>query len=120
MRSASPAIFGVFAALSLGMLGCSADQVAPPATEGGTSGGTILTSFDRVSLVPREGAAFRAAVISGGVLSARGLAFIMRNPAVASLTAVKGRAQVQGLAAGRTWVVVQGGAAADSVEVLVQ
>ena len=34
--------------------------------------------------------------------------------------AADGRAQVQGLATGRTWVVVQRAAAADSVEVIVQ
>ncbi len=44
----------------------------------------------------------------------------MRNPAVAILAATNGRVQLQGLAAGRTWVVVQSAAAADSVEVVVQ
>jgi hypothetical protein len=36
------------------------------------------------------------------------------------VTTANGRAQVQGLAAGRTWVVVQSAAAADSVEVIVE
>jgi hypothetical protein len=35
------------------------------------------------------------------------------------VTAANGRAQVQGLAAGRTWVVVQSVTATDSVEVVV-
>lgn len=120
MRSSSPTLFGVLAALSLSVLGCSADQIAPPATERATSGEWILTSFDRVTLAPRERARFRAAVVSSGALSSAGLTFVMRNPSVASLTAVNGRAQVQGLAAGLTWVVVQSAAAADSVEVVVQ
>jgi hypothetical protein len=39
---------------------------------------------------------------------------------VAGVTAANGRVRVQGLAAGRTWVVVQSVAAADSVEVIVE
>jgi hypothetical protein len=120
MRSSSPILFGVLAALSLFILGCSADQIAPPATALGSSSETILTSFDRVTLAPRERAGFRAAVVSSGALNSAGLTFVMRNPAVASLTAANGRAQVQGLNAGRTWVVVQSVAAADSVEVVIQ
>lgn len=120
MRSYSPTLFGVFAALSLSVLGCSADQVAAPVTERGVSGERILTSFDRVTLAPRECARFRAAVVSSGALSSAGLTFVVRNPSVASLTATSGRAQVQGLAAGRTWVVAQRADAADSVEVMVQ
>jgi hypothetical protein len=120
MRSLSPALFGVFAAVSVSVLGCSADQIAPPATGRGALGERILTSFDRVTLAPRERARFRAAVVSSGALSTGGLSFIMRNPSVASLTSASGRAQVQGLAAGRTWVVVQSAEAGDSVEVIVQ
>jgi hypothetical protein len=120
MRSSSPILLGVFAALSLSVLGCSADQIAPPATERGASGERILTSFDRVTLAPRERARFRAAVVSSAALSSAGLTFVMRNASVANLTATNGRAQVQGVAAGRTWVVVQSAAAADSVEVVVQ
>jgi hypothetical protein len=119
MRSSSPVLFGVLAALSLSVLECSADQIAPPASERGPSGERILTSFDRVTLAPRERARFRAAVVSSAGLSSAGLTFVTRNALVASLTEANGRAQVQGLAAGRTWVVVQSAAAADSVEVVV-
>jgi hypothetical protein len=120
MRSSAPIGFGLFVALSLSVLACSADQVAQPSTERVTSGEWILTSFDRVTLAPREQARLKAAVVRSGALSSAGLAFVMRNPAVATLVATKGRVQVQGLAAGRTWAVVQSAAAADSVEVIVQ
>jgi hypothetical protein len=120
MRSSSPALFGVFAALSLSVLGCSPDQIAPPASERGPSGESILTSFDRVTLAPQQLASFKAAVVRSGALSSAGLTTVVRNPSVASLTGANGRAQVQGLAAGRTWVVVQSAAAVDSVEVVVQ
>jgi hypothetical protein len=120
MRSSSPTLFGLVAALSLSIVGCSADQVAQPSTERVGSGEWILTSFDRVTLAPREQAHLRAAVVRSGALSSAGLAFVMRNPAVAALAATNGRVQLQGLAAGRTWAVVQSAAAADSVEVIVQ
>jgi hypothetical protein len=120
MRSSSPTLVGVLAALSLSILGCSADPVTPPATDRGASGERILTSFDRVTLAPRERARFKAVVVRSGTLSSAGLTFVMRNPSVASLTAANGRAQVQGMAAGRTWVMVQSIAAADSVEVVVE
>jgi hypothetical protein len=120
MRSSSPAVFGLFAALSLSVLGCSADRVAQPSTERVPSGEWILTSFDRVILAAGEQARLKAAVVRSGALSSAGLVFVMRNPAVATLAATKGRVQVQGLAAGRTWAVVQSTGAADSVEILVQ
>jgi hypothetical protein len=120
MRSSPPVLIGVFAALSLSVLGCAADQIAPPATERGASSESILTSFDRVTLAPRERARFKAVVVRSGALSAAGLTFVIRDPAVASLTAANGRAQVQGVAAGRTWAVVQSTAAADSLEVVVE
>jgi hypothetical protein len=121
MHSSSPTLVGVLAALSLSILGCSADQTAPPATEHGMSGGAILTSFDRLTLSRGEGSSFRASVIgSGARVSSAGLTFVSRAASVARVTAANGRAQVQGLATGRTWVVVRSAAAADSVEVIVE
>jgi hypothetical protein len=120
MRSVSPVLIGVFAALSLS-LGCAAEPIAPPAGEPSSSGGTILTSFDRLVLPQGEGASFRALLVgSGARLSTTGLAFTSRVPSVARVSATNGRAQVQGLAAGRTWVVVQSAAVSDSVEVIVE
>jgi hypothetical protein len=121
MRSLSPSLIGVFAALSLS-LGCAAEPVAPPAGERSPSpGGTILTSFDRLSLPPAGGASFRALLVGTGPrLSTGGLEFVSRAPGVARVNATNGRAQVRGIAAGRTWVVVQGAAVSDSVEVTVE
>jgi hypothetical protein len=53
-------------------------------------------------------------------LSSAGLAFVSRAPAVARVSTTNGRAVVQGVAAGRTWVVVRSAAASDSVQVIVQ
>jgi hypothetical protein len=121
MRSVSPFLIGLFAALSLS-LGCSAEPVAPPGGESSpSSGGTILTSFDRLSLSPGVEASFRASLVGAGArLSTGGLAFVTRAPSVARVVATNGRAQVQGLTAGRTWVVVQSAAVSDSVEVIVE
>jgi hypothetical protein len=119
MRSPSPTLIGVFAVLSLSLAGCSADPAAPPA-EASTPDGRIITSFDRLMLARGEGASFRAAVVSRGALSSAGLSFVIRNPSVASLTRANGRARVQGLAAGRTWAVVQSAIAGDSVEIVVE
>ena len=120
MRSSCPTLFGVLAALSL-TAGCSPDPVSPPASERSPADATILTSFDRLTLSRGESSSFRASLVgSGARLSSTGLTFLSRATAVAGLTAANGRAQVQGLAAGRTWVVVQSAAAADSVEVIVQ
>jgi hypothetical protein len=122
MRSSSPTLLGVLAALSL-TAGCSPDTVSPPATERSPAGAAILTSFDRLTLSRGESSSFRASLIgSGARLSSAGLTFASRATSVAGVTVANGRAQVQvqGLAAGRTWVVVQSAAAADSVEVIVQ
>jgi hypothetical protein len=119
MRPSSPALIGVLAA-SLALAACAPEPVSPPDTERTEATGGILTSFDRLTLARGEGASFRAAVVSGGALSTAGLSFAMRNPSVASLTAANGRARVQGLAAGRTWVVVQSAIAGDSVEIVVE
>jgi hypothetical protein len=119
MRSPSLTLIGA-TALSLSLSACGPEPIAPPNTVRVTPGDRILTSFDRVTLARRERARFRAAVVSAGALSSAGLSFVMRDPSVASLAEAGGRAQVQGLATGRTWVLVQRAAAADSVEVIVQ
>ena len=119
MRSPSLTLIGA-TALSLSMSACGPEPIAPADTARVAAGERILTSFDRIMLGPRERARFRAVVVNAGALSSAGLTFVMRNPSVASLAAADGRAQVQGLATGRTWVVVQRAAAADSVEVIVQ
>jgi hypothetical protein len=99
---------------------CSPDPVSPPASERSPAGATILTSFDRLTLSRGESSSFRASLIgSGARLSSAGLTFSSRAGSVAGVTAANGRAQVQGLGAGRTWVVVQSAAATDSVEVIV-
>ena len=120
MRSSSPSLLGVLAALSL-TGGCSPDPVSPPASERSPESAAILTSFDRLTLSRGESSSFRASLIgSGARLSSAGLTFASRATSVAGVTAVNGRAHVQGLAAGWTWVVVQSAASADSVEVIVE
>ena len=120
MRWSSPTLFGAVAFLSLA-LGCSPDSVSPPATDRPAASSGILTSFDKLTLSRGQSASFRASLIgSGARLSPAGLTFASRAGSVARVTAVHGRAQVQGLAAGRTWVVVQSAAASDSVEILVE
>jgi hypothetical protein len=120
MRSSSPTLLRVLAALSL-TAGCSPDPVSPPASERLPAGAAILTSFDRLTLSRGESSSFRASLIgSGARLSSAGLTFVSRAVSIAGVNAANGRARVQGLTAGRTWVVVQSTAAADSVEVIVQ
>ena len=119
MRSPSLTLIGA-TALSLSLSACGLESTAPPNTARAVAGDRILTSFDRVTLAPRERTRFRALVVHAGALSSAGLSFVMRDPSVASLAVADGHAQVQGLAAGRTWVLVRRAAAADSVEVIVQ
>ena len=119
MRSQSLTLIGS-TALSLSLSACGLESTAPPNTARVAAGDGILTSFDRVTLAPRERARFRAVLVNAGALSSAGLSFVMRDPSVASLAAADGRAQVQGLATGRTWVLVRRAAAEDSVEVIVQ
>jgi hypothetical protein len=120
MRWPSPTLIGVFAVLSLSLAGCSADPAAPPA-EPATLQGRILTSFDRLTISRGQGSSFRASLVgSGARLSSAGLSFVSRATSLAAVTATNGRATVQGLAGGRTWVVVQSASAADSVEVIVE
>jgi hypothetical protein len=121
MRAPSPTQIGVFIALLLFLTACSADPVTPPATERATTAGGILTSFDRLTIARGDAATFRASLIGPDArLSSAGLRFASRNPSVASLSAGNGLAQVQGVAAGHTWVVVETVAASDSVEIVVE
>src|SRR5436309_15567277 len=114
MRSPSPTLIGLVVAPLLFLSACSPDSIAPPATERTTSAGGILTSFDRLTLARGGDASFRAGLLlSSARLSSAGLDFVSRTPSVARVTAVNGRAQVQGLVAGRTWVVVQSAAFSD-------
>jgi hypothetical protein len=121
MRLSAPTLLGVVAALSL-VAGCSPESVSPPASERSTASTGILTSFDRLTLSKGQSASFRASLIGAGArLSSTGLTFVSRAASVAGVTAVNGRARVEGLAAGRTWVLVQSAAAAsDSVEIIVE
>jgi hypothetical protein len=121
MRSPSPILLRVFAAVSLTLTACSAEPTAPPAAETSMSGGAILTSFDRLTLSRGGRSSFRASLIGAGArISSAGLTFVSRSGSVARVSAARGRAQVDGIAAGRTWVLVQSAGAADSVEVIVQ
>src|SRR6266508_1311097 len=97
MRSPSLTLIGA-TALLLSLSACGPEPIAPPNTARVAAGDRILTSFDRVTLAPREHARFRAVVVNAGALSSAGLSFVMRDPSVASLAAADGRAQVQGLA----------------------
>lgn len=121
MRSSLPGLLGALATFSIAIAGCSADPVAPIAVDLPVSGGTILTSFDQLTLARGERSSFRASLVgSRSRLSAAGLTFVSRASSVASVKAVNGRARVEGLSAGRTWILVQAAAATDSVEVVVQ
>mgnify|MGYP001492372093 CR=1 FL=1 len=121
MRSPLPALLGAVVTFSIAIAGCSADPAAPPATERAASGGSILTSFDRLTLARGERSSFRASLVgSRARLSSAGLTFVSRASSVASVKAVNGRARVEGLSAGRTWILVQAAATTDSVEVVVE
>ena len=120
MRHFLFSVLGILSPLSLVLTACSSDAAAPrgdvPASDG-----SILTTFDRLTLAPAAQAGFRASFVgSGGRLSTAGLAFASRAPAVARVSATNGRARVQGVATGRTWVLVRSAAASDSVEVIVR
>src|SRR3954470_13373494 len=120
MRRSSPTLLGAVAFLSL-VAGCAPESISPPASDRPNVSTGILTSFDRLTLSRGQSASFRASLIgSGARLSSSGLTFASRANSVAGVSAVHGRAQVQGLAAGRTWVVVLSATAADSVEVVVE
>jgi hypothetical protein len=118
MAVPTPALLGVAFVL---LLGCGPDSVADPGSEAPSTDGPILTTFDRLTLAPGERSAFGAAVVGAtGRLTSNGLVFEPPSASIARVTAARGRAQVQAVAAGRTWVVVRSAAAVDSVEVVVQ
>jgi hypothetical protein len=120
MRSPSHRLAGVLAALTVALAACSGDT-AEPRADTPASDGSILTSFDRLTLAPGGRATFRASLVDASVrLSSAGLAFASRTPAVARVSTANGRALVEGVAAGQTWVVVRSAAAADSVQVIVR
>jgi hypothetical protein len=110
----------IVAAVSLSLAACSAEPIAGPAAQSPVAGGTILTTFDRLTLARGERSSFRASVVAGDRLSSDGLTFVSRAASVARVSAVRGRAQVEAAGAGRTWILIQSSAAADSVEVIVQ
>ena len=120
MGLSSSTLLRVIAALSL-TSACAPEAVSAPATDRSPAGPAILTSFDRITLAKGERSSFRASLVgSGAQLSSAGLSFASRATAVADVSASNGRVQVQGLGAGRTWVVVQSAAAIDSVEIVVE
>ena len=120
MRFPIPRPAAMLALLSLTLGACAAENAAPRADAPSTDG-TILTSFDRLTLARGDQAGFRASLVgSAGRLTSAGLAFVSRAPAIARVEANGGRARVQGLATGRTFVLVRSAAAADSVEVIVR
>ena len=105
---------------SLVLSACTAEP-DEPRTDPPASDGSILTTFDQLTLVPGDHASFRASLVSGaGRLSTAGLAFASGAPSVARVTATGGRAVVQGVATGRTWVLIRSAAGSDSVEVVVR
>jgi hypothetical protein len=120
MRSPLHWLAGALTSLTVALAACSRDT-AEPRADVPASDGSILTSFDRLTLAPGGRASFRASLVDANArLSSGGLAFASRAPAVARVSTVNGRALVQGVAAGRTWVVVRSAAASDSVQVIVQ
>lgn len=111
----------IVAALSLSLAACSAQPISGPPAEGAVVGGTILTTFDRLTLARGERSSFRASLVGrDGRMGAEGLTFVSRAASVARVSAARGRAQVDAAGVGRTWILVQSAAAADSVEVIVQ
>lgn len=120
MRRFLPSPLAIAASLSLAITACASDADAPR-TDAPQGDGSILTTFDRLTLAPGDRTGFRAAFVGAtGRLGSAGLTFASRAPSVARVSAAGGRATVQGIAAGRTWVVVRSAAAMDSVEVTVQ
>ena len=120
MRSPFRHLAGVLASVTVALAACSGETAAPRA-DAPASDGSILTSFDRLTLAPGGRASFRASLVDANArLSSAGLAFTSRAPAVARVSATNGRALVQGVSAGMTWVVVRSAAASDSVQVIVQ
>ena len=120
MRSHPHRLAAVLASLTVALAACSG-EAAEPRADASASDGSILTSFDRLTLAPGGRATFRASLVDASArLSSVGLAFASRAPAVARVSTTNGRAVVQGVAAGRTWVVVRSAGASDSVQVIVR
>jgi hypothetical protein len=109
------------AAVLVALAGCATDPSGPSSREAAATAGRILTTFDQLTVAAGAGSTFRASVVGSGAREAAGLAFVSRSTAVATVRSSGGRARVLGVAAGRTWIVVEGGAAGrDSVEVIVE
>jgi hypothetical protein len=120
MRTLLPRLIALLAPLAVAVAACASDT-AEPRSDAPLPDGTILTTFDQLTLGVGDRATFKAFFVSGTArLGSAGLVFASGAPLVARVTAVGGHAQVEGVAAGRTWVVVRSAAAADSVEVIVQ
>jgi hypothetical protein len=120
MRLRLPCLVRALASLSVILAACSIDA-SEPRTDAPASDGSILTTFDRLTVAPGDRATFRAALVGADArLSAAGLVFASGAPSVARVTAAGGRAQVEGVATGRAWVVIRSAAASDSVEVIVR
>ena len=120
MRLPIPRPIATLAVLSLALGACSA-TAADPRTDAASVDGSILTSFDRVTLAHGDETSFRASLVGPTAgLNSAGLVFASRAPAIARVTANGGRARVRGIAAGRTFILVRSAAGADSVEVVVQ
>jgi hypothetical protein len=108
-------------ALPITMAACSSEAVAPPTQNDSPTGATILTSFDQLTLAPGGRTSFHASLVSPGArLGSAGLDFVSRSAAIARVSGERGRAEVESVSAGRTWIVVASGGAADSVEVIVR
>jgi hypothetical protein len=121
MRTSLALRIGLLVASSFPFAGCSPEPISAPADESSAVGGRILTTFDRLTLSRGDRSSFRAALVgAGGQVSSAGVTFASRAVSVARVSAAKGRAQVQGIGTGRTWIVVQSSAAEDSVEVTVR
>jgi hypothetical protein len=121
MRISFALRIGLLVASPFSFAGCSPEPTSPPADESSVVGGTILTTFDRLTLSRGERSSFHAVLVgAGGRIGSDGLTLVSRAASVAQVSAAKGRAQVVGIGAGRTWILVQGAAATDSVEVMVR
>lgn len=121
MRMSFASQIGLLVASSFSYAGCSPEPISGSAAESSVAGGTILTTFDRLTLSRGERSSFGAVLVgAGGRTSSGGVTFVSRAASVARVSGAKGRAQVEGVAAGRTWILVQSSEAADSVEVTIR
>jgi hypothetical protein len=117
--SARPSVL-IRLALPLVLAACAA-PAEPDARAETPAGGTILTSFDRLTLARGSRATFRAALVSSRLgLGSAGLGFTSRAPEIARVTATGGRAVVEAVGSGHTWIGVRAAGSSDSVEVVVE